>query len=62
MPNDRHNSVSNGPPPAAKPGIKAEKMNERTAAWGGLPGKSQPRTRDKAGTTKVRQSPKIEGL
>lgn len=50
-----------GMPPKAKPGHRPESMPERTAAWPGLPGKSQPRERS-GGTKKCRQSAKQEGL
>ncbi len=35
---------------------------DKTAAWPGLPGKTQPGTRDKSGTKKIPQSPKQEGI
>lgn len=40
---------------------KAGSVNEKTAAWPGLPGKAQPRSRD-GGTPKCRIYPKSEGL
>lgn len=51
-----------GKPPALKRGVKADALREGTAAWPGVPGKTQPRTRDKAGTRKGRQSARSTGI
>lgn len=44
-----------------KGGAKAAAVNEKTANWQGLPGKSQPRARN-AGITKLKTHPKAMGL
>ena len=44
-----------------KPSAPAAKVNEKTAAWPGLPGKTQPRNRS-AGVLKLKTHPKSEGL
>jgi hypothetical protein len=68
MPNPYHGALpsdradKSGSPPQAKPGHKPDATPEKTAAWAGLPGKTQPRTRDKAGTRKCKQSAKSEGI
>lgn len=62
MPNPFHAKPPKGRPPTAAKGHRPDATPEKTAAWPGLPGRAQPRTRDKAGTPKVRQSPKQEGL
>ena len=68
MPNPRHGALpsdrggNSGSPPKAKPGHKPDSMPMKTAAWPGLPGKTQPRTRDKAGTPKGNVSAKSEGV
>ena len=35
---------------------------DKTAAWPGVPGKTQSKPRDKAGTRKARQSARQEGV
>jgi hypothetical protein len=68
MPNPYHGALpsdrgdKSGAPPKAKPGHKPDSTPMKTANWGGLPGGTQPRTRDKAGTRKVNASPKSEGI
>jgi hypothetical protein len=68
MPNPRHGNLpsdrgkNSGSPPRARPGHRPDATPEKTAAWPGLPGKTQPGTRDKAGTPKCKQSPRSEGL
>ena len=60
--NPYHDKMKPGKGPMCSPGVKSEKMPMKTAAWAGLPGKTQPRSRDKKNTPKVRQSVRIEGL
>lgn len=63
MPNKRHNPMpSKGGHPTGQGGGKIPPIVEKTAAWQGLPGKTQPRTRCSAGTKKVKQSMKSEGV
>lgn len=68
MPNPYHTALStdlgskSGSPPEVKPGHKPGMKPESTAAWPGVPGKTQPRTRDKAGTPKCKVTAKSEGL
>lgn len=51
-----------GAGPKAMRGGKPDATPMRTANWPGLPGKAQPRRRDKSGTRVVHTSPKKEGL
>ncbi|KPK68178.1 hypothetical protein AMJ82_08940 [candidate division TA06 bacterium SM23_40] len=48
-------------PPTGQEGGKVPSWNERTAAWPGVPGKTQPRDRS-GGTKKIKQSMKTEGV
>lgn len=46
--------------PKRGPATSSHSVNEKTANWGGLPGKAGPDRSD--GVQKVKQSPKSEGL
>ena len=62
MPNSFNAKIKPGK--GAEPGAKAGSvpdMKMKTAAWQGVPGKTQPRSRA-GGTRKLRQSPKEEGI
>lgn len=68
MPNPRFSDFSKedrtdkGMPPKMKPGHRPDATPMKTANWAGLPGKTQPGTRDKSGTKKLHQGPKEEGI
>ncbi|KPK67112.1 hypothetical protein AMJ82_11205 [candidate division TA06 bacterium SM23_40] len=47
--------------PTGKPEGRIPKIVEKTAAWPGVPGKTQPRDRS-AGVKKVKQSMRSEGI
>lgn len=49
-------------PPSVKPGHRPDATPEGTADWPGVPGKTQPRSRDKTNTPKVKQFAKSEGI
>ena len=54
-----------GGAPPLKRGPKEKSFSpdpEKTAAWAGVPGPTQPGTRDKAGTKKLKIHPKSEGI
>jgi hypothetical protein len=62
MPNKFHAKTGAGsPPPTGVRGPTPKTLNEKTAAWPGLPGKSQPKNRS-GGTKKIVQHPKSEGI
>jgi len=48
------------PPATGKRGGNTA-MNEKTASWGGLPGKSQSKRRN-AGVPAIKQHPKSDGI
>ena len=47
--------------PASKSGGKVPEVNEKTVAWPGLPGKTQPRNRS-GGSPKVKIHPVSQGI
>ena len=49
-------------PPPNKKGHRPDATPERVPNYGGPPGKTQPRSRDKAGTPKTKVYPQSEGL
>ena len=61
MPN-KFNSTTNStkPPPTGKSGSKATSLDETTADWPGLPGKSGPDRSN--GVKKVKTNAKSEGI
>ncbi len=66
MPNPDFNAIPNdrggkGGGPAKKTRGGMGSVNEKTAAWPGLPGKAQPKSRN-AGIKKCPVYPKSEGL
>ena len=66
MANPNFSDVSPGNKPdhaISKPKTRAASapMPERTAGWGGLPGKSQPKDRS-GGVMRLKTHPKSEGL
>jgi hypothetical protein len=63
MPNKNHHKgwPSKGAATGPKPGPHG-KVNEKSPNWAGIPGKTQPRSRDKGGDPKVRQAVKSEGI
>lgn len=66
MPNPRYRQSDpmndRGKPPKMAPGHRPDATPERTASWPGLPGNTQPKSRDRAGTRKVKRAAKSEGL
>ena len=63
MANKFHSKFGSGPGHPTGPGSSNKTPGkDKTAAWGGLPGKTQGKTRDKSGTKKLRQGAKEEGI
>lgn len=68
MPNRRHNDQvaqkhpKGGAPTPGKRGGLRDDAPIQTAAWPGVPGRTQPRGRDKAGTPKVKTRMRSEGV
>lgn len=62
MPNKFHNKLpARKGAPTGQSGGKVPAINEKTAAWPGAPGKTQPRDRS-AGVKKVKQTMRSEGI
>ena len=59
IPSDRKDR---GMPPKQKPGHKPTSMPERSAAWPGLAGKTEPKPSDRAKTPRTKCAAKEEGL
>jgi len=60
MPNKFNQQPQTGKPPKTQRGSTHTTVNEKTASWAGLPGKSGPNRAQ--GVEKLRTHPKTEGL
>jgi hypothetical protein len=61
MPNKRFSKFPAKGPKTGERGKHADRMPEKTASWGGLPGKAQPQDRS-GGTKRLKVYAKSEGL